>query len=69
MSDDTTTEREDQHKDDPEVGEVVSDFGDVRVRSGFEIKEQEPGVLSVNIFGPFIEFLNEDDEADEDDES
>ncbi len=52
--------------DQPEVEEVVTDFGDMRIRSGFEIEEQEPGVLGVNIFGPFIEFLDEDDDDLED---
>jgi hypothetical protein len=53
-------------KDDADVEEVVSDFGDARVRSQFEIVEQGPGVLGINIFGPFLEFGDgEDDDLEE----
>lgn len=53
----------DEQKKEPEVEEVVTDFGDVRVRSGFQMEEVEPGVLSVNLFGPVFE-LPDDDEDD-----
>jgi hypothetical protein len=67
MSDDTTKKHEDRDDDQSEAEEVVSDFGDfgVRVRSEFEIEELEPGVLGVNIFGPFIEFLDDGNESDD----
>ena len=39
-------------KDKADVEEVISDFGDVRLRSQFEIVEQGPGVLDVSISGP-----------------
>ncbi len=67
MSEETQPEENDQ--DRPEVEEVVSDFGDVRVRSGFQIEEVEPGVLGINIFGPVFEFDCDDlDDLDLDDE-
>jgi len=56
-----------EHDDDqPEVEEVVTDFGHVRMRSGFELEEREPGVLGVNIFGPVFEFLDGEDDDPED---
>jgi len=52
---------EDDDDDQPDVEEVVTDFGDVRVRSGFEIDQHEPGVLGINLFGPIFEFDDDDD--------
>lgn len=49
-------------QDKPDIEQVVSDFGDVRMRSGFEINEEETGVLEISIFGPVFEFLDETDE-------
>lgn len=46
----------------PEVEEVVTDLGEVRVRSGFQIEEFQPGVLGINIFGPVLEFLDDEDD-------
>jgi hypothetical protein len=57
---------DEQKKEQPEVEEVVTDFGEVRVRSGFEVEEVEPGVVAFNIFGPVFEF--DDDEDLDDDE-
>ena len=57
---------EDHDDDQPEVEEVTTNFGEVRVRSGFEITEQEPGVLGINLFGPIFEF--DDDDLDLEDE-
>jgi len=47
---------EDHDEDRPEVEEVVTEFGDIRLRSGFEIDQHEPGVLGINLFGPIFEF-------------
>jgi len=57
---------EDRGDDRPEVEEVVTEFGDIRVKSGFEIEEVEPGVLGINLFGPT--FLFDDDDLDMEDE-
>jgi hypothetical protein len=40
----------------PEIHEVTTDFGGVRLRSAFEIVEDKPGQISINIEGPFFEF-------------
>ena len=53
----------------PEIEEVVTDFGDVRVRSGFEIEEVEHGVLEVNLFGPFFEFLDDDPNLEDEEDN
>ncbi len=58
---------EEPDEDKPEVEEVITDFGDVRVRSGFEIEEVEPGVVGINIFGPIFEFLDDEEDDDLDD--
>jgi len=56
-----------EHDDDqPEIEEVTTDFGDVRVKSGFEIEEQKPGVLGISLFGPT--FLFDDDDLDLEDQ-
>jgi len=39
--------------------EVVSNFGPIQVRSGFEIEQTGPGQMSVSIFGPFFQFLDD----------
>jgi hypothetical protein len=57
---------DDEQKKQPEVEEVVTDFGEVRVRSGFEVEEVEPGVVSVNLFGPVFEVDDLDDEEEQD---
>jgi hypothetical protein len=44
--DERTSERQ------SEVEEVVSDFGDVHVRSSFEMIEEAPGQLYFSIEGP-----------------
>lgn len=54
---------DEEQKKQPEREEVVTDFGEVRVRSGFEVEEVEPGVVAFNIFGPVFEV----DDLDEDD--
>ncbi len=61
---------EDRDEDQSELHEVVSDCGDVRVRSGFEIEEIEPGQMGISIFGPIFDFLDDDEEEkpDEKDE-
>jgi len=46
----------------PEIHEVTTDFGGVRLRSTFQIVEDKPGQVSINIEGPLIEFP--DDEED-----
>ncbi len=56
---------DDKKKEQPEVEEVVTDFGEVRVRSGFQIEEQVPGVLGINIFGPVFEVDDLDDDDDD----
>jgi len=55
-----------QDKDKADVEEVVSDCGDVRLRSQFEIVVQERGVLGINIFGPIFEIFECSDEEDDD---
>jgi len=61
MCEEETTQPDEQ----PEVDEVVTEFdGGIRMRSGFEIEEQEPGVLGINIFGPVFEF-DDDDEGEQ----
>jgi len=56
-----------EHDDDqPEVEEVVTEFGDIRVKSGFEIEEQEPGVLGISLFSPTFLFDDDDDLEGED---
>ena len=57
---------EERDEDRPEVEEVVSEFGDIRVKSGFEIEEVQPGQLEINLFGPIFEFDDEDDLDEED---
>jgi hypothetical protein len=53
-------------KDKADVEEVVSDFGDVRLRSQFEVTDRGSGVLGINIFGPILEFSDgEDDDLEE----
>jgi len=62
-------EQKKQPEDRPERQEVVTEFeGGIRVRSGFEVEEVEPGALAFNIFGPVFEFddLDEEDLDDED---
>lgn len=59
-------EQKKQPEDRPERQEVVTDFGDVRVRSGFEVEEQGPGMVSFNIFGPIFEFPDSDQDLDDD---
>jgi len=62
---------EDRDEDGPEIEEVVSEFDQrIRVRSGFQIEEQEPGVLGINLFGPILEFDDdlEDLELEDEDE-
>ena len=39
--------------------EVVTDFGGVRMKSNFEIVEDEPGQVTVNIEGPLFEFAEQ----------
>ena len=56
---------EEHDEDRPEVEEVVTEFGDVRVRSGFEIEEVEPGIMDVNIFGPIFECLEDEDDLED----
>ena len=56
---------EDHDEDRPEVEEVVTEFGDIRLRSGFEIDQHEPGVLGINLFGPIFEFDDDDLEVDD----
>lgn len=58
----------DEQKKEPEIEEVVTDFGDVRVRSGFEVEEVEPGVVAFNIFGPLFEVDDEDEDLDDEEE-
>jgi hypothetical protein len=41
---------------EPETAEVVTDFGGIRMKSSFEIVEDGPGQVTVNIEGPTIEF-------------
>ena len=41
--------------------EVVTEFDGFRLRSSFEMVEEEPGVLSVFIEGPVIEFDEDED--------
>lgn len=53
---------EEKDEDRPQVEEVVTDLGEVRVRSGFQIEEFQPGVLGINIFGPVLEFLDDEDD-------
>jgi len=66
MSDDTAKKPDDRNEDQPDIEEVITDFDNgIRVRSGFEIEEQEPGVVGINIFGPLFEFTVEDDELDD----
>jgi len=56
---------EDQDEDRPDVEEVVSEFNNgIRVRSGFEIEEVEPGQIGISIFGPIFDFLDDDDPED-----
>ncbi|MDY0166630.1 MAG: hypothetical protein RBS80_08810 [Thermoguttaceae bacterium] len=53
-----------------DVEEVVTEFDEgIRVRSGFQIEEVEPGVLDITILGPFFEVEDEEDKdlEDEDD--
>jgi hypothetical protein len=58
---------EDHDEDQPEVEEVVTEFDQgIRIRSGFSIDEQEPGVLGINLVGPT--FLFDDDDLDLEDE-
>jgi hypothetical protein len=57
--------RKDQNEDRPNVKEVVSEFDDVLVKSGFEIEQTGPDEVSVNIFGPVFEFLDDDEGDDE----
>ena len=55
---------------EPDVEEVVTEFDEgIRVRSGFQIEEVEPGVLDITILGPFFEVEDEEDKdlEDEDD--
>lgn len=40
----------------PGPEEVITDFGGVRLRSNFEITEEQPGELTVHIDGPVFEF-------------
>lgn len=61
-------EEKKEPEDRPEIEEVVTDFGDVRVRSGFEIQEVEPGLVAFNIFGPVFEVDDDDEDLDEDEE-
>jgi len=64
MNDENKHEHPDE--DQPDIEEVITDFDNgIQVRSGFEITEQEPGMLGVNIFGPIFEFMAEDGEDDE----
>jgi len=42
--------------------EVVTEFDGLRLRSSFEIIEEEPSVVHFVIEGPFIEF-DDDEEA------
>lgn len=51
-----------------DVEEVVTEFDEgIRVRSGFQIEEVEPGVLDITILGPFFEVEDDEDLEDEDD--
>jgi hypothetical protein len=52
-------------EDKADVEEVISDFGDVRLRSQFEVTDQGSGVLGINIFGPFLEFSDGEDDVEE----
>lgn len=57
---------DEEQKKQPEIEEVVTDFGDVRVRSGFQIEEQGPGVVGINILAPVFEFPDDSDDSDDD---
>ena len=51
----------------PNVEEVVTEFDEgIRVRSGFQIEQVEPGVLDITILGPFFEVEDEEDKDLED---
>ena len=50
-------ERTEEVNDDrPDIEEVVTRLGDVRVRSGFIVEELETGVLGISVFGPIFSF-------------
>lgn len=50
---------------EPGPEEVVTDFGNgVRLRSSFEITQEEPGQVSISIEGPFFEFDDLPDDPD-----
>jgi hypothetical protein len=40
----------------PGPQEVVTDFGGIQLRSSFEITQEKPGELTINIDGPIFEF-------------
>jgi hypothetical protein len=56
---------EEPDKDNADVEEVISDFGDVRLRSQFEVIDQGTGVLGIKLFGPFLEFSDGEDDNPE----
>jgi hypothetical protein len=59
----------DEQKKEPDVEEVVTEFeGGIRVRSGFEAQEVEPGVVAFNIFGPVFEFDGDDEDLDDEED-
>ncbi len=59
-------ERTEELNDDrPDIKEVVTRFGDVRVRSGFKLEELETGVLGISVFGPLFEFVDDLESGDE----
>lgn len=43
-----------------EEDELVTEFGDVRLRSTVRIVAAEPGVISFEIEGPIFEFTDDD---------
>lgn len=59
---------DDQKPDEeqPEAEEVVTDFGDVRMRSSFRIVEEAPGQVSFSIEGPVFDVDGEEEPEEQD---
>jgi len=63
MSDEAPKDK--KHDD---VLEAITEIGPLRMRSTAEIVEQDDGSVSFEISGPFLSFLEADDDSQQDDE-
>ncbi len=62
---DETNRPDDLRDEEPQHGEAVTQFGQIRMTSSFDIVEMGPGQLGFSIQGPFLEFLDSEAQEDE----